>query len=69
MSEQRVRDSLRRNGYEIVGPLDVRGRNYRTQVRRNDEIYEVTVDGRSARVIHATPVSPNAGATANRHGS
>lgn len=68
MSEQQVRDSLRRDGYEIVGPLDARGKNYRTQVRREDKIYDVTVDRRSARVIHATPASPNGvqGATAIR---
>lgn len=55
MSEQQVRDSLRRDGYEILAPLDDRGKNYRTQVRRNDEVYSVTVDRQSARIIHATP--------------
>ena len=71
MSEQQVRDSLRRDGYEILGPLDDRGKNYRTHVRRNDEVYSVTVDRRSARIIHATPESSTSvqGAAAIRQGN
>jgi hypothetical protein len=56
MSEQQVRDALRRDGYEVLGPLDRTGNNYRTQVRHNGQTFNVTVDRRTAKVIHATPV-------------
>jgi hypothetical protein len=55
MSERQVRDALHRDGYEITAPLSEAGRNYRTQVRHNDDLYDVTVDRRLGKIVRATP--------------
>jgi hypothetical protein len=59
MTEQQVRDALRRNGYEVVAPLDRSPNGYRTQVRQGNESYDVTVDRRSGRIVRATPIQAN----------
>jgi hypothetical protein len=59
MTEQQVRSTLRRNGYEMVGDVERSGANYRAEAMRNGAVYELVVDGRTGRVVESKPSMPS----------
>jgi hypothetical protein len=60
LTEQQIRTALRQGGYEMVGDVARAGDRYRAEAMQNGRMFDVLVDGRTGKVVAATPAAASA---------